>query len=243
MGWRDPRDYGRNIGAQLSRFGALRERFGVPQSYIRHAGAFADVITIAALAPANTIIVPSTGTQVQQRYRIMLRVTDPSGGAAGEPRGIRFQVLASLENDTIVRSVFVGAAQGGVTTIYAEGRTLQITGENLANAVLQVNVSIDEADPNAPGFTTWRAVQYMEHIAAPTALNVPPFCRAIVVLSPTGTPAPTLTGNNGVAVTDYSEALAVPRTTEIPLNPGLFYLLTPAGGAPRSHVIHYLCEG
>lgn len=239
-----PLDFGANLGQQLATFGRLRNMFGVPTDYIRHAGAFADVVTLAANTTA--VIVPSTGSHVQQRYRVSLRVVDPLGTAAQIARGARFTITATLENEQIVRTVFVSA--GGAASLFVEGRTIGVTGQNFSGGALQVNVSIDEADETASGSNTWLDVQLMEQIIVETALTIPPFCVGFVILSPTGTPAPTLTGfgqsPDGVGATDYTEVIAVPRSTTIPYSPGLAYTLTPAGVMlPRNHVVQYTCEG
>lgn len=239
-----PLDFGRDLGRQLAAYGRLQSVFGVPHPRIRSAGAFQDTITVPVSATA-TQIVPLTGSPVQQRYRVTLRVNDPSGGVAATARGIRFHVQTQLENDTVFRSVFVGTALGmdGVTTIFAEGRTIGIQALNLATVALQANVSIDVMDNAISGVSSWLDVQYMEGITAATALRFPPFCNSFVILSPTGTPAPTLTGFGQSGATDYDEVVAVPRSTVIPYSPGLAYTLTPVGGAARTHVIHYICEG
>lgn len=241
-GWRDPNSFASNIGQQLRTFGRFRELFGLPTPYIRHANAFGNVSAIVPSTGTPVTVVPSTGSQVQQRYRISLRVVDTTGGVGLTVlRGVRFFVATSLENEQIIRRVFVPAS--GATTLFVEGRTLGITAESFSSVNLQVHVSVDEDDGSSSGFSTWTDVQVMQDIAVTTSLDIPPFCQSFILLSPTGTPAPTLTGFSSAGIISYSEVIAVPRSTEIPHTPGLFYQLTPVAGAPRQHVVHYTCEG
>jgi hypothetical protein len=180
------------------------------------------------------------------RWKISLSVGNPPDPSVVPPAfpiaapalgvGLRISVTARSESDVIARRVFI--TRNDAAVIYAHGRSLRVEANNSTIYSLQAQWGLD---PGAPGLSAWSDREQFT-IAAVRALNISPFCYSFIVLCPTGTAAPTLTGLDDTGAVVYSEVLAVPRSAEIVRCPGMRYSLTPGGGAATFTVL-YRCAG
>ena len=236
--YQPPDAYSRRVLRGVERIASVRRMFGVPPSYIRHAGAIADSIVVPA--SATTEIVPATATYALQRFEVQLRVQ--GAGVARHMEGIRFRIFTRIEEDEIERRVFLGT--GNATAIFAPGRSLRITAENTSAIALTADVAVDEA-ATPSGHAQWTDCQFLTNVAAGTEvdLDIPPFCVAMAVLTTTAGPAPTLRGYDSAGTAVYTELLPVPRAVDIPRVPGFDYTLALGGVGPLNATVFYICEG
>jgi hypothetical protein len=177
------------------------------------------------------------------RWKATLMVQDPEGNdSLRNGAGLRFTVLAKMENELIPRTCFVTV--GDAQVIYAPGRSISIQAANPQAFELQAHYQLDEY---AGGLSEWEDNQVFPALAAEADMALPNFCDSFEVFSPGATaPAPRLRGYGPGGTLVYDEVLAVPRSGEIPRIPGVDYTLSPSGGGgggPQSHIILYNCVG
>jgi len=181
------------------------------------------------------------------RWKVTVHVADPDGNDA--PRsgaGLRFTILAKMENELIPRRCFVTV--GSSQVLYAPGRSIRILALNPMDFQLEAHYNLDEF---AGGLSTWEDMQYFGGsnpfsgaLAAEADLNLPPFCSSFEVFSPgAGAPAPRLRAYGPGGVVVYDEVLTVPASGEIERIPNVDYTLDITGAAPQTHMVLYQCTG
>jgi len=189
------------------------------------------------------VLVDNGEINIIRRWKVTLSCQDPEGNdPTRSGAGLRFTVLAKMENERIVRRCFTTTNQSAV--IYAPGRSIRVLALNPNNFELEAHYQIDEF---TAGLSDWKDQQFfggVDALTGETDLSVPPFCDTFEVFSPgAGSPPPRIRGYGPGGVVAYDEVLTVPRSGEIKRIPNLDYTLSPTGAAPQTHIVLYECTG
>lgn len=180
------------------------------------------------------------GSNDMKRYKVTISVRDAAGGdVARNGRGVRFFVHAQIQNERHPpRRCFVTIGDGRI--VYAPGTSVKVEALNPENIPLEVSISLDES---SHGFSDYWDVETFENISAGEHdLDVPPYCRAMVVLTDAAANPAIIRGYGTGGAAIYQETLAVPRSADIPRLPRMDYTLQASAGNP-DYWVYYFCEG
>lgn len=219
-----------------------------PREFQRHDPAFGRGYRIGNknTVPANTPQANPVGLinfgkpDVVGRFKITLNVQDPtSAEPANTGAGLRFQIIAQMENDKIPRTCFVSV--GGGQVLYVPGRSLNVVAWNPYAIGLEAHWNIDEV---VAGISVWEDVDLFVDSTALTveaALDLPTFCTGFEVFTISGGPAPTIRGYSNTQQV-FRETVTAGRSGRIPVVPGFDYTIEP-GVNPQNVAVVYTCQG
>lgn len=210
---------------------ALAGLFGNPRTTLRSFGAQSTVsrwkIILAATVPAGQVLPPFAAV------------------------GLRFHARSAMAGEWIPRRCFVraGVSSGnnewvsgsvvGGQTLYAPGRSLELTAENPNAFPIWAQYGTDEA---TAGFSFWTDFEEIT-TAIEVQLDLPTFTHTFTVYSlSSGAPA-NLRGYNAAGTLVFQTVLAVGQSADIRNDNGLNYTIQPSVGGPTTYQVLYNCIG